>query len=131
MLEAFIDFLAEKMSYIPGFPPPSKKYSALSPKAQQVLFHLRNVAAQLPEDKNGYCHYDFDNYVKQATVALKMGVKDVIITLQNLAGAGHVNLEKFSEEVQNKAVVFRALEISRAQLILLQVDEFEQIYDTL
>ncbi len=131
MLEAFVDFLAEKMSYIPGFPPPSKKFSALSPKAQQVLFHLRNVAAQLPMDKKGYCHYDFDKYVKQATVALKMGVKDAIITLQNLAGAGHLSLAKFSEEVQNKAIVFRSLDISRAQLILLQVDEFEQIYDTL
>ncbi len=131
MLEAFVDFLAEKMSYIPGFPPPSKKFSSLSPKAQQVLFHLRNVAAQLPVDKKGCCHYDFDNYVKQATSTLSMGVKDVIITLQNLAGAGHVSLEKFSEEVQNKAVVFRAQEISRAQLILLQVEEFEQIYETL
>ncbi len=131
MLKAFVGFLAEKMSYIPGFPPPSKKFSTLSPKAQQVLFHLRNVAAQLPEDKAGYCHYDFDKYVKQATSTLKMGVKDVIITLQNLAGSGHVRLEKFSEEVQNKAVVFRSRDISRAQLILLQVEEFEQIYEAL
>ncbi|MBW7995157.1 MAG: cyclic nucleotide-binding domain-containing protein [Candidatus Glassbacteria bacterium] len=131
MLAAFVDYLAEKLSYIPGFPPPSRKFTTLSDNAQQVLFYLRNVAGNLPEDKHGYCHYDFDKYVKDTTSKQSMGVKDVIITLQNLSAAGHVRLEKFSVEVQNKAIVFRARDLSSAQMVMLQAEEFDRIYESL
>ena len=131
MLEAFVDFLAEKLSYIPGFPPPTRKYVSLNEKAQQVLFHLRNISSNLEVDRHGNCHYDFDKYVKQATSGLKLGVKDAIITLQNLSVSGHVTLEKFSDVVQNKAIVFRTQDISKAQMLLLQAEEFEQIYRSL
>jgi len=124
----FIDFLSEKLSYIPGFPVPGKKYSVLSVKAQEVLFHLKNVAGALQEDSEGCCHYDFDRYVKDCVAVLGMGVKEAILSLQNLSAGGHVKLKKFSEVVQNKAVVYRQDDISQAQLILLQSEEYDKIY---
>ena len=124
----FIDYLSEKLSYIPGFPLPAHKYSVLSSKAQEVLFHLKNVAGMLPNDKDGNSHYDFDLYVKQSVASLGIGVKEAILSLQSLSAGGHVKLNKFSEVVQNKAIVYRHADISQAQLILLQSEEFDKIY---
>jgi CRP/FNR family cyclic AMP-dependent transcriptional regulator len=125
---AFIDFLTEKLSHIPGFPLPSRKYSVLSDKAQEILFFLKNVADSLPRDESGRSHYDFDRYVKESVAGLHWGVKDAILNLQNLATSGHLKLVKFSELVQNKAIVYNAKDISQAQMILLQADDFERIY---
>jgi len=127
-LGAFIDFLSEKLSHIPGFPLPSRKYSVLSGKAQELLFFLKNMAETLPRDENGRSHYDFDRYVKESVAGLHWGVKDAILNLQNLATSGHLKLVKFSDLVQNKAIVYNARDISQAQMILLQADDFERIY---
>ena len=128
---AFIDFLSEKLSYIPGFPLPTRKYSILADKAQEILFFLKNTAGALPTDEEGYSHYDFDRYVKDCISKLGYGVKDAILLLQNLSVSGHVRLEKFSKVVQNKAIVYNAVEIAQAQMILLQADEFEKLYNGL
>ena len=125
---AFIDFLSEKLSHIPGFPLPSRKYSVLSEKAQEALFFLKNASGNLPRDENGRSHYDFDRYVKESVAILGWGVKDAILSLQNLAASGHLELVKFSGLVQNKAIVYNVKDVSQAQMILLQADEFERIY---
>lgn len=125
---AFINFLSEKLSHIPGFPLPTRKYSVLSDKAQEILFFLKNVAENLPRDENGRSHYDFDLYVKESVEKLGLGVKDAILSLQNLAAAGHLNLIKFSDLAQNKAIVYNVKDVSQAQMILLQADDFEKIY---
>lgn len=128
---AFIDFLSEKLSHIPGFPLPSRKYSVLSDKAQEVLFFLKNMAGNLPKDESGHSHYDFDHYVKESVANQGWGVKDAILSLQNLANAGHLKLVRFSELVQNKAIVYNVKDIAQAQMILLQTDDFEKIYKKL
>jgi len=127
----FVDFLSERLSTIPGFPLPARKYCQLSVKAQEILFYLKNQAGRLPRDESGRSHYDFDTYVKESVEGLKYGVKDAILRLQELAAAGAVRLEKFSPLVENKAVVYNVNDITRAQLILLQANDFDAIYKKL
>ena len=128
---AFIDFLSEKLSHISGFPLPSRKYSGLPDKAQEVLFFLKNVAENLPRDESGRSHYDFDRYVKESVAGLGCGVKDAILNLQNLVTSGHLKLIKFSDLVQNKAIVYNVKDISQAQMTLLLADDFGKIYKKL
>ncbi len=127
----FVDFLSERLSNIPGFPVPSSKYCQLSEKAREILFFLKNQSGRLPRDDSGRSHYDFDKYVKDSVASLNYGVKDAILRLQELAAAGAVRLEKFSTVVENKAVVYNVEEINRAQLMLLQAEDFDAIYQKL
>ncbi|HUU29293.1 MAG TPA: cyclic nucleotide-binding domain-containing protein [archaeon] len=128
---AFVDFLAERLSHLPGFPMPSCKYSVLDEKAQEILYFLKNQSGSLPRDDRGRSHYDFDRYVKDSVRILKYGVKDAILQLQKLAGSGAIKLVKFSDVVQNKAIVYNVADISQAQLILLQANEFDAVYKKL
>jgi len=127
----FVDFLSERLSNIPGFPVPNRKYCQLSGKAQGILFYLKNQSGRLPRDDSGRSHYDFDKYVKESVESLHHGVKDAILRLQELAAAGAVKLEKFSQVAGNKAIVFSVEDITRAQLILLQATDFDAIYEKL
>jgi CRP/FNR family transcriptional regulator, cyclic AMP receptor protein len=125
---AFVDFLSERLSHIPGFPMPSRKYSVLSDKAQEILYFLKNQSGRLPRDENGRSHYDFDRYVKEIVASQNWGVKDAILRLQELAGSGAVKLVKFSDLTQSKAIVYNVSDITQAQLILLQSDQFDEVY---
>jgi CRP/FNR family transcriptional regulator, cyclic AMP receptor protein len=127
----FVDFLSERLSNIPGFPVPSRKYCNLSEKAREILFFLKNKCGKLPRDDTGHSHYAFDKYIKESVEHLKFGVKDAILRLQELSAAGAVRLEKFSPLVENKAIVYNSEDITRAQLILLQAEDFEKIYNNL
>jgi len=131
IFDAFVDFLSEQLSHIPGFPLPSRKYSTLSEKAQEILYFLKNQSGRLPKDKTGRSHYDFDRYVKESVKVLGYGVKDAILRLQELAASGAIRLEKYSDVVENKAIVYNVDDISQAQLILLEADEFQKIYKKL
>ncbi|MEA2064257.1 MAG: cyclic nucleotide-binding domain-containing protein [Gemmatimonadota bacterium] len=128
---AFVDFLSERLSSVPGFPVASRKYCSLSEKAQNILYYLKNRSSHLPRDDNGRSHYDFDQYVKESVESLKHGVKDAILRLQELAAAGAVRLDKLSPLTQGKAIVYNVADITQAQLILLMADEFEQMYTEL
>ncbi|MBN2289952.1 MAG: hypothetical protein JXQ83_11520, partial [Candidatus Glassbacteria bacterium] len=124
----FVDFLSERLSNIPGFPVPSRKYCQLSQKAREILFFLKNQYGRLPRDDSGRSHYDFDKYIKESVEGLHHGVKDAILRLQELAAAGAVRLDKLSPVVRNKAIVYNVEDLNRAQLILLQTEDFDEIY---
>jgi len=128
LFSAFVDFLAEQMANIPGFPVPTRKYAVLTDQAQEILYFLKNQSGSLPRDKMGRTHYDFDRYVKDSVSALGYGVKDAILQLQRLSGAGAVRLVKASEVVENKAIIYNVADIAQAQLVLMQANEFDTIY---
>ncbi len=127
-LAAFVEFLSERLAHIPGFPPPARKFSVLSERAREVLYFLKNQCGRLPRDESGRCHYDFDRYVKEIVGGLGWGVKDAILKLQELAASQAVRLIKFSELSQGKAIVYDVMDINRAQMILLQAEDFERIW---
>lgn len=124
----FVEFLAERLAHVPGFPVPTRKYSVLSEKAQEVLFFLKNQCGRLPRDRDGRSHYDFDRYVKEIVGGLGYGVKDAILRLQELAASGALRLIKDSPLVEGKAIVYDARDISRAQTVLLQAGDFDRLY---
>lgn len=124
----FVEFLAERLAHVPGFPLPTRKYSVLSDKAQEVLYFLKNQCGRLPRDGEGRSHYDFDRYVKEIVGGLGWGVKDAILRLQELAAGGALRLIKTSSLVEGKAIVYDARDIARAQMVLLQAGDFDRLY---
>ncbi|MEA1997130.1 MAG: hypothetical protein U9N45_05800, partial [Gemmatimonadota bacterium] len=128
VFSGFVDFLSEQLSHLPGFPVPSRKYLVLTGKSQEILFFLKNKSADLPMDKDGRSHYNFDLYVSESVESLGCGVKDAILDIQKIAASGTIKLAKNSEVVGNKAIVYDVEDVSRAQLILLQAEEFNKIY---
>lgn len=127
----FVEFLAERLAHIPGFPLPSRKYSVLTEKAQEVLYFLKNQCGRLPRDEQGRSHYDFDRYVKEIVSGLGWGVKDAILKLQELAAVGALRLIKNSLLVEGKAIVYDERDIVRGQMVLLQAGDFDRLYKSL
>ncbi len=125
---AFLDFLAERLGNLPGFPVPTRKYLVLGDRAQELLFFLKNRSGSLPRDREGRHHFDFDRYVRESVQALGLGVKEAILELQRLSGAGLIRLVKLSELAGGKAIVYSLEEINRAQLVLLQAREFDNYW---